>query len=127
MPVLASFPQVERLIAAVVADLGAAGMETSTNLQTDLPFIRIRRIGGVDDRVTDVPRVDVRVYAADLSDALALSETIRQRLISRPSATDHGIIDRAVTEVGPFEIPGPDPDHYRVVSTTYRVSVRRRR
>lgn len=126
MPVLASFPQIERLIAAVVADLGATGMETSTNLQGDLPFIRIRRIGGVDDRVTDVPRVDVRVYAADLSDALALSETIRQRLISRPSATDHGVIDHAVTEVGPFEIPGPDPDHYRVVSTTYRVSVRRR-
>jgi len=126
MTVLASFPQVERLIGDVVGDLGATGMETSTSLQSNLPFIRIRRIGGVDDRVTDVARVDVRVYAAELSDALSLAETIRQRLISRPSTTDHGILDRTVTEVGPFEIPGPDPDHYRVVSTTYRASVRRR-
>lgn len=126
MPLLAAFPQVERIVAAVVADLGATGAETSTDLQENLPFIRIRRIGGSDDRVTDVARVDVRVYDAELSDAKNLSETIRQRLISRPSATAHGVLDRAETEVAPQEVPGPDPDHYRVVSTTYRVSVRRR-
>lgn len=126
MPLLAAFPQVERIVAAVVADLGQTGVETSTTLQENLPFIRIRRIGGSDDRVTDVARVDVRVYDADLSAAKTLAETIRQRLISRPSATPFGVLDRADTEVGPQEVPGPDPDHYRVVSTTYRVSVRRR-
>ncbi|MFG2001685.1 hypothetical protein ACGFNU_21295 [Spirillospora sp. NPDC048911] len=126
MPVLASFPSAERIIAAVVDDLGEVGAETSTTLQDDLPFIRVRRIGGADDQVTDIARVDVRVYAADLSGAKALAETIRQRLISGPSATADGVLDRAATEVGPQEVPGPDPDHYRVVSTTYRVSVRRR-
>lgn len=126
MPLLASFPKAARIVAALLTDLGTTGGETSTTLQDDLPFIRVRRIGGTDDRVTDVARVDVRVYAVNLSDAEDLSETIRQRLISRPSATVHGVLDRAVTEVGPQEVPGPDPDHYRVVSTTYRVSVRRR-
>jgi hypothetical protein len=114
------------VVAAVVADLGTTGGETSTTLQGDLPFIRVRRIGGTDNGVTDIARVDVRVYDADLSDAENLSEAIRQRLISKPYATVHGVLDRALTEVGPQEVPGPDPDHYRVVSTTYRVSVRRR-
>lgn len=126
MPLLASFPKAARVVAALLTDLGTTGGETSTTLQDDLPFIRVRRIGGTDDRVTDVARVDVRVYAEDLSDAEDLSETIRQRLISGPASTEHGVLDRAVSEVGPQEVPGPDPDHYRVVSTTYRVSVRRR-
>lgn len=126
MPLLASFPKATRIVASLLTDLGTTGGETSTALQSELPFIRVRRIGGTDDRVTDVARVDVRVYAEDLSDAATLSETIRQRLISGPAATTHGVLDRAVTEVGPQEVPGPDPDHYRVVSTTYRVSVRRR-
>lgn len=126
MPVLASFPLAARIVAALVDDLGTTGGETSTDLQSELPFIRVRRIGGADDRITDVARVDVRVYAEDLSDSETLSETIRQRLISGPAATAHGVMDRAFTEVGPQEVPGPDPDHYRVVSTTYRVSVRRR-
>jgi hypothetical protein len=126
VPLLASFPKAARIVAALLTDLGTTGGETSTTLQDDLPFIRVRRIGGTDDRVTDVARVDVRVYAVSLSDAEDLSETIRQRLISEPSTTVHGVLDRASTEVGPQEVPGPDPDHYRVVSTTYRVSVRRR-
>ncbi|HWB37185.1 MAG TPA: hypothetical protein VHA75_14300 [Rugosimonospora sp.] len=126
MPLLASFPKAARIVAALLTDLGTTGGETSTTLQDDLPFIRVRRIGGTDDRVTDVARVDVRVYAVSLSDAEDLSETIRQRLISGPASTEHGVLDRAVSEVGPQEVPGPDPDHYRVVSTTYRVSVRRR-
>lgn len=126
MPLLASFPKAARIVAALLDDLGTTGGETSTALQTELPFIRIRRIGGADNRVTDTARVDVRVYAVDLSAAEELSETIRQRLISGPSATAHGVMDGAFTEAGPLEVPGPDPDRYRVVSTTYRVSVRRR-
>ncbi len=126
MPVLAPFARTARVVAAVVADLGTTGGETSTTLQDDLPFIRVRRIGGTDNGVTDIARIDVRVYDGDLSDAEELSETVRQRLISKPHATIHGVLDRASTEVGPQEVPGPAPDHYRVVSTTYRVSVRRR-
>lgn len=126
MPLLASFPSVERIVAATVGDLATVGVETSATLQADLPFIRVRRIGGTDDRVTDTARVDIRVYATGLSAAKTLSETIRQRLISAPTSTAHGVLDRAVTEVGPQEIPGPDPETYRVVSATYRASVRRR-
>jgi hypothetical protein len=131
MPVLASWPRVARIAGDVLADLGTVVGETGTNLLTQLQgghrVIRVRRIGGSDDRVTDVARIDVRVYAVNLNDAEDTSEVARQRLISGPSRTDHGVLDRAETEVGPQEIPSPDPERCRVVSTTYRVSVRRRR
>lgn len=126
MPVLASWPLAARVVAEVLDDLGTTGGETTANLKNELPFIRVRRIGGSDDGVTDVARVDVRVYDVDLGDAEDGAETIRQRLISGPAATSHGVLDRARTEAGPIEVPGPDPENYRIVSATYRVSVRRR-
>lgn len=129
MPVLAGFPPTARVVADVLAGLGALVGETDLTLQAKLAtgqVIRVRRIGGGDDRFTDAARIDVDVYAVDLSDAEATAEAARQRLISGPSFTAHGVLDRADTEVGPREVPSPDPAAYRVVSATYRVSVRRR-
>lgn len=123
---LAPFPDVERVVADLVSDLGGVGRETGTDLQTNLPFIRVRRIGGSDDRFTDVARVDVRVYEAAASDAKALAETIRQRLLAGPANTARGVIDRVFTEVAPIEVPSPDPERYCIWSGTYRVSLRRR-
>lgn len=114
----------------VLTDLGTVVGETTTTLQTLLAdgsrVIRVRRIGGTDDGVTDRARIDVNVYAVDLSAAEDTAELARQRLISGPAATPHGVLDRAVTDVGPHEIPSPDSESYRIVSTTYRVSARRR-
>ena len=130
MPVLASWPRSARVVGAALDGLGTVVGETGTDLQTLLSgggrVVRVRRIGGTDDRVTDFARVDVRVYAIDLSDAETTAEVARQRLISGPVATAHGVLDRAVTEVGPQEIPSPDPEGYRIVSATYRASIRRR-
>lgn len=130
MAVLAAWPAAAQIVAAVLDDLGEVVGETKVDLlsllQDDGRVIRVRRVGGADDRVTDVARIDVRVYAVDLSDAKDTAETARQRLISKPWATQHGVLDRAETEVGPQEVPGPDPENYRIVNTTFRVSVRRR-
>ncbi|TDD97643.1 hypothetical protein [Actinomadura rubrisoli] len=130
MPVLAAWPPAARIVGAVVDDVGTVVGETGTDLlvllQGGQRVIRVRRIGGTDDRVTDIARIDVRVYAVDLSNAEVGSESVRQCLLSGPVATAHGVLDRAETEVGPQEVPSPDPENYRVVSATYRVSVRRR-
>ena len=129
MPVLAPWPPAARVVGAVVSGLGVVLGETGTDLQTLVltgQVLRVRRIGGAGDRFTDIARIDLRVYAVDLSDAEQTAETARQLLLSGPTATLHGVLDRAEVEVGPQEVPGPDPDHYRVVSTTYRVSIRRR-
>ena len=130
MPVdLPVFPDVALVLIEVFADIAAAASAaTVTNLPADLqavlPVIRVRRLGGGDDRWTDAPRVDVEVYAATRAVAVPLAEQLRQRLLSRPHATAHGVIDRAVTEVGPQEIPYEDQD-VRLVAATYRLSLRR--
>lgn len=130
MPLLAPWPSATRIVGAVLDGLGAVVGETGIALQEQLAnggrVLRVRRIGGTDDGITDVARIDVRVYAVNLSAAETTAETARQRLVSGPTATTYGVLDRADTEVGPQEVPSPDPEHYRVVSTTYRVSVRRR-
>lgn len=129
MPILAAFPPAARVVGEVLASVGTVVGETGLNLQSQLAggarVVRVRRIGGDDDRITDAARVDVDVYAVDLSTAEAGAEAARQLLISGPVATSRGILDRADTEVAPHEVPSPDPDAYRVVSATYRVSVRR--
>lgn len=113
------------MLGDLLGDLGTVGSETDIDLQSNLPYIRVRRIGGADNRVTDASRVDIDVYTIDATAGKTLTETIRQRLISGPSATAHGIIDRAWTESGPQTAPTDDPNLRRVI-TTYRVSFRRR-
>jgi hypothetical protein len=125
MAVLAAFPDVERILGDLLGDLGTVGSETGIDLQEHLPFIRVRRVGGTDDRVTDATRVDIDVYATDATAAKSLTETIRQRLISGPSRTSYGVLDRAWTESGPQTAPTDDQNIRRVI-TTYRISTRRR-
>lgn len=126
MAVLAAFPDVERAVGDLVTGLGTPGSETNITLQSTLPYIRVRRLGGSDDRFTDAARVDVHVYDTDATTAKSISEQIRQRLISGPSVTTHGVIDRAWTEVGPQTIPADDTADIRQVVATYRISMRRR-
>lgn len=124
MSILPSFPDAERVVADAVSDLAVVGSETDTQLQYELPYIQIVRVGGADDRITDRARIDVYVYATAAATAKQLAECVRQRLISGPTRTRFGVIDRVVTEVGPQSLPPVDPELRRVVAT-YRVSMRR--
>lgn len=125
-PPLAPFPDVERAVASLLEDLGTVGTETGTDLQDNLPFLMVSVIGGNDDRVSDYPRVEVRVYAAGATQAKTIAETVRQRLIAGPAATDHGVVDRARTDVRPQVLPATDSDNLRMVVATYRLALRRR-
>ncbi|MCW2904925.1 MAG: hypothetical protein JWO67_7190 [Streptosporangiaceae bacterium] len=120
------FPDVEQVLMDLFADLAATVVTfLPADLQQRLPLVRVRRLGGGDDKWTDQPRVDVEVYAADRAAGMPLAKLLQQRLISRPNRTAHGVIDRAGTEVGPREVPYDDPDT-RLFTATYRVSLRRR-
>jgi hypothetical protein len=135
VPELAAFPDVEQALMDLFSDLVTDPRDVGVIIPADLqqrvladpprPVIRVRVIGGNDNRFFDNPRVDIEVYAATRAVAVPLAETIRQRLISKPRLTAHGVIDRADTEVRPQEIPYDDPD-IRRVSATYRLSLRRR-
>lgn len=133
MPELGPFPDIEQalmdLLSDLVTDPADVGTVVPADLQTRITagriVIRVRCIGGTDDRFFDNPRVDIEVYAGTRAAAMPLAETIRQRLISKGRRTAYGVIDRADTEVRPQEVPYDDPD-IRRVSATYRLSARRR-
>lgn len=118
---LAPYSDVERMLVAALAPFGTTGtVDTGAR-----PFVRPRRVGGVDDRVTDVARVVVDVLATTRDEAWRIARQVQQRLISGPFAVPgEGIVDRARTETGPAEAAYDDPD-VRLVSATYVVSSRR--
>lgn len=128
---LAPFVDVHDALTDLLADMVEPGHVvtwTGTDLQSVLaigPLIKIGGVGGDDDRITAVPRVDVSVYALAETDARRLAELVRQRLLSAPHATAAGVIDRVRTEVAPHEVPYDD-DAVRLYTATYRVSTRRR-
>jgi hypothetical protein len=120
------WPDVEECLCDLLADLGTTGEETPADLQSSLPFIRVTRTGGADDRlVTDSATVSIDVFAADRGTARALAETIRQRLLNDlPAATAHGVIDYAATSVAAIQSPPTDTDNLRLAVASYRVSAR---
>lgn len=119
------FPDAERAVADVLAALGNVGTETGADLQQKVPYILVRRVGGVDNRITDAARIDVLVHAADRTTAKSIAEQARQLLLTGRRATPHGILDHAVTEVGPQVLPVVDTDGLRMAQATYRISMRR--
>lgn len=126
-PVFEVFPDVEDLLVLVLDGLSPGRDVVTTlppNLQDQLPLQRVRRIGGGGDQVTDVARVDVEAFASTRAAALQLARQQHQVLLSVPSATSRGLIDRVVPEVGPHELPYADPG-VRLMQATYRISVRR--
>lgn len=125
---LPSFPDLESAVGAALADI-AGGEDhwdtlTPADLQQQLPFIRVRRFGGSDDRLTDQARVDIDYFAATRAAAWAGAEAVRQRLISRPLRVGAVVIDQVTTTSGPIEVPWDDPD-IRRITATYTASARR--
>lgn len=123
----APWPDTEQIVAEVLADLtdDEPVLVLPEDLQDRLPLQRVRRIGGADDRITDVVRVDVETYAATRAEAVRLAGLAQQRLLAGRTRTRYGLLDRAVTEVSPRPVTHPD-QRVRMVRATYRVSVRRR-
>lgn len=124
---LAPFPDVEQAVISLLTGLGTADTETPSNLVANLPFIRVNRIGGTNDRITDAARVDVNIYAVKRTDAATLAETVRQRMLSYPHVITIPVacvLDDVITDVAPNEVPWGDPAIRRFTSS-YRVTARR--
>ena len=119
------FPDVERLLVEGLADFGRTGTVLPDDLAELELFVRVMRLGGVDDRITDQARVDVAVFAKTRVAAWQAGREIQQRLISGPMRVPGvGVMDRAVTETGLQDFPYEDV-RVRAVLATYLVSARR--
>lgn len=122
---LAPFPDIEDLLTQALAEFCGTGSTYPDDLDAALPFARILRVGGSDDRRTDAPLVDIEVAASTRAEAWRVAGLIQQRLISGPIRVPGvGIIDRTSTEIGPRKVLHEN-QRVRCVLTTYRVSSRR--
>lgn len=127
------FPDVETVVQDLLADLvggvSHVGSETPPDLQDRLPFVRVTRFGGADDRVTDYADIDVDCYGSRRTATLRLAEQVRQ-LLTRGShvVSSEGmrvVLDKVTTELAPFQPPGDEDDTVRRFTASYSVRARR--
>lgn len=99
---------------------------TSTPNPIEPPVIRVQRIGGSDDGVSDFPRIEVAAYGADRQQAWALAEQCRQAILASPRTVVGGqLVDNARTDTPAQQVPYDQPDVRRVVAL-YRLTWRRK-
>lgn len=104
---------------------GDTGRVTPANINTrGREFVRVARIGGRDDRVTDYPVVDIDVFAPTRQRARDLAEGVRSWLLRYPVRVGTVTLDRVVTETAPFQAPWEGDNVSRYLAT-YRISTRR--
>lgn len=94
------------------------------NSVADYPYVRVTRISGGDDRISDYPRLDVEVFSPSRAQAWAIAEAIRAELLSFPHRVGGALIDRVRTESAPVRAIWTDPTIHRLVAT-YTLSARR--
>lgn len=121
-----SFPDLELGLVDLFASLvpaGYTGTDTPADLEQRLPYVRVNRIGGRDDGVTDSGSYDVDFFAASRASAVALADQGDDLLRDARTAGDF-LIDNVRTDVGLRRLPWPNPK-VRRRSATYTVSARR--
>lgn len=127
------WPNVERLLVAEFTawqgDLEAeqtftSGGVTPPDLEDHLPFVRVRRAGGVTDDVTDFPFVTVEVYSPTDAVSTDIAELIRRRLVGDFIRNAHGLMDSAECVTPHQELPAANEALRRIV-TSYRLACRR--
>jgi hypothetical protein len=85
-------------------------------------FVTVRRAGGVRDRVTDRPRIDVLAWADTDTAAHDLVGVCRRHLAALPGVRG-GVRVTAVAEfAGP--VPAPDPSGQPRWLVTYEITLR---
>jgi hypothetical protein len=93
-------------------------------LQSKLPYVRVRDIGGNDDGLTDVPLIDVDVFHTGFNAARDLSKGIQRNLLGTPHVVNGVVIDLVRTAMRPHDVPWDDDRVYRFYSS-YQVGARR--
>lgn len=125
MELLPGFPDVELLALDLLSPAGPTALATPGTITP--PLIVVRRVGGNDTYISDVPRLQVTCFGANRGQTAALAEACRQLILASP-ATGEGAesIDRAWTETAPIYHDYGDQTVQCFVAV-YRISLRRAR
>ena len=121
------FPDVQRLLVADLEDIvgaGHAAVQTPDDMESNLPFVRVMRIGGSRTGISDVATLDVDVFADSYVAGEALAEQIADWLCGPPPGV--ALFDAVTCEVAPRELPWADGVRVRRWGSTFQVVTRRR-
>jgi hypothetical protein len=89
-----------------------------------LPLVRVRNIGGNDDRITDHPLIDVDVLHLTFNQARDLARGIQGRLLGYPHRVGSVVIDKVRTAMRPHDVPWDD-DRVSRFYASYQLDARR--
>lgn len=116
------YPDIEAVLIAYLRTLAPTGELTPESLEE--PFIRINRVGGFDDGITDRARVEIACYSPTRRESHALSEQVRERVHACDGTDVAGVfIDHVITEAQAGRSAYPNED-VRRIAAVYRFSLR---
>ncbi|MGW5741581.1 phage tail termination protein [Amycolatopsis sp. NPDC003861] len=124
--VLPPFPDAETVVMTLLEPV--APTVTATPATLTPPLIRVQRVGGSDDQITDHPRMEIACYGTDRADAWRLAEECRQLILGSIRTRVAGVlIDAARTDNPPTQVPYATTEDVRRVLAYYRLAWRRPR
>ncbi|MFD7319228.1 hypothetical protein [Streptomyces sp. NPDC059883] len=94
--------------------------ELPDKVETRLPLIWVRVVGGGDDRISDTATVDVQAFAADRAAMWQLAERARAAMLAAGAQWVPGarvVIDTVDTIERPNEVPYGNPALRRAVAS----------
>jgi hypothetical protein len=125
MELLAAFADAEDIGLELLAGLAPTFLATPATLVP--PLIVVRRVGGFDNKITDIARLQVHAFGGNHVQARDLAEACRQVIMASPATRVAGVnIDQARTETAPVYVDYGQPAVHRYVAT-YRLECRRTR
>lgn len=126
------FPDVQRLVvdvlAVLVPGIEHTGIETPTDLESRMPFIRVLRGDGSREQVNEIVTLDIDVFASTYTQAEALSQKVAAFLCGPPPPV--AALDRIDCDNTPQEFPWGDDATETAVrrfGSSFTVVSRRRR
>lgn len=124
--VMPPFPDAESVVLALLEPVAPTVTATPADLVP--PLIRVQRVGGSDDGITDYPRMEIACYGKDRAQAWQLAEQCRQIVLGSVRTLAGGaLIDNARTDNAPNQIPYVTTEDVRRVVSYFRLAVRRPR
>lgn len=115
------FADVEALLVIYLAPVdGVRGVSVDLpqNVLQRLPFIKVTRVSGGDNYLTDSAMVDVECFHATRTQASAVARTVHARMMRlRHTAVNGVLVDSVETVTGPQWINYEDENLQRYVST----------
>jgi len=112
-----------------VGSVYRVGTSLPSGLDVTLPYVRVDRVGGRQEKLLETPVLDLDVFHSSRPLAVSLSETISTFLLGYPHAVvlpgGRKVILDIIEQVSPpVEVPWDDSNIRRFLSS-YQITVRR--